>query len=177
MSQENDDFEPFLAKKKKKNKITQQEPQSQPNQDGDYSYMELLERIYNQLIERNPDTTQIQLHLPPPIIALVGSKRTAFVNFDVYLKILHRQEDHLKKYIETELNTVSSIRATSQLIIKGRFKPMQMQSIMRSYINDYVACSACKKLDTIIIKDPITRLYFLTCNDCGSKYCVKPFVH
>ena len=48
----------------------------------------------------------------------------------------------------------------------------QIESIFKKYICNYVSCHMCQTHDTILIKDQITRIYFLQCDLCGSKRSV-----
>ena len=40
------------------------------------------------------------------------------------------------------------------------------------YINDYVLCSSCKSVDTLLDRDSSTRIMFLRCQQCSASRTV-----
>ncbi|CAK1581058.1 unnamed protein product [Parnassius mnemosyne] len=110
--------------------------------DRDYTYDELLERVFDIMREKNPEIC----------------------------KTLHRQPKHLLDFLLAELGTSGSVDGNSQLIIKGRFQQKQIENVLRRYIKEYVTCHTCRSPDTILQKD--TRLFFLQCETCGSRCSV-----
>lgn len=81
-----------------------------------------------------------------------------------------RQPKHLLDFLLAELGTSGSVDGNSQLIIKGRFQPKQIENVLRRYIKEYVTCHTCRSPETILQKD--TRLFFLQCESCGSRCSV-----
>ncbi|KAH9409751.1 eukaryotic translation initiation factor 2 [Tyrophagus putrescentiae] len=141
--------------------------------DRDYTYDELLEIIYNKIKEKNPESesgTKKKLVMRPPQVLRVGTKKTSFANFLEICKSLHRQPKHMQAFLLTELGTSGSVDAANQLIIKGRFQQKQIESVLRKYIKEYVACQTCRSPETILQKE--TRLFFLQCETCGSRRSV-----
>jgi len=141
--------------------------------DRDYTYDELLEIVFNIIKEKNPEIdagTKKKLVMRPPQVLRVGTKKTSFANFLEICKSLHRQPKHMQAFLLTELGTSGSVDANNQLIIKGRFQQKQIESVLRRYIKEYVACQTCRSPDTILQKE--TRLFFLQCETCGSRRSV-----
>jgi len=141
--------------------------------DRDYTYDELLEIVFNIIKEKNPDLdsgTKKKLVMRPPQVLRVGTKKSSFANFVDICKSLHRQPKHMQAFLLTELGTSGSVDANNQLIIKGRFQQKQIESVLRRYIKEYVACQTCRSPDTILQKE--TRLFFLQCETCGSRRSV-----
>ncbi|XP_074644551.1 eukaryotic translation initiation factor 2 subunit 2-like [Tubulanus polymorphus] len=175
-------------KKKGKNKkidvILSEKPDSEQNEedesgeawantDRDYTYDELLQRVFDIMREKNPDILageKKRLVMKPPQVMRVGTRRTAFVNFTELCKMLHRQPKHLLAFLLAELGTSGSVDGNNQLIIKGRFQAKQIENVLRRYIKEYVTCHTCRSPDTILQKD--TRLFFLQCETCGSRCSV-----
>ena len=59
-------------------------------EDRDYTYDELLQRVYNVIKEKNPDSTmgeKKKFVMRPPQVVKVGAKKTAFVNFTEIAKM------------------------------------------------------------------------------------------
>ncbi|XP_015181984.1 PREDICTED: eukaryotic translation initiation factor 2 subunit 2 isoform X1 [Polistes dominula] len=141
--------------------------------DRDYTYDELLVRVFNIMREKNPDMVagkKQKFVMRPPQVVRIGTKKTSFANFTEICKTLHRQAKHLLDFLLAELGTSGSVDGNSQLIIKGRFQQKQIENVLRRYIKEYVTCHTCRSPDTILQKD--TRLFFLQCETCGSRCSV-----
>lgn len=200
-TQEEDDLMlPMRKKKTRKVKDFQEDTDSQSKDDGvededsknidditfstqmgpawagserDYTYDELLNRVFNIMREKNPDMVageKRKFVMKPPQVVRVGTKKTSFVNFTDICKLLHRQPKHLLAFLLAELGTSGSIDGNNQLVIKGRFQQKQIENVLRRYIKEYVTCHTCRSPDTILQKD--TRLYFLQCETCHSRCSV-----
>lgn len=83
---------------------------------------------------------------------------------------LRRKPDHFQAFLLAELGTSGSIDGNQTLIIRGRYQPKQIESVVRSYIKEYVLCHTCKSPQTKLVKD--TRLFFLQCDACSSRCSV-----
>ncbi|KAG5678310.1 hypothetical protein PVAND_007996 [Polypedilum vanderplanki] len=178
------DLEKMKKKKKKKADINELLDQENENvdvnntdqwhgSDRDYTYDELLNRIFEIILEKNPDMAagrKPKFVMRPPQVLRVGTKKTSFANFTEICKTLHRQQKHLLDFLLAELGTSGSVDGNSQLIIKGRFQPKQIENVLRRYIKEYVTCHTCRSPETILQKD--TRLFFLQCESCGSRCSV-----
>ncbi|XP_058835471.1 eukaryotic translation initiation factor 2 subunit 2 isoform X2 [Topomyia yanbarensis] len=141
--------------------------------DRDYTYDELLQRVFEIILDKNPDMAggrKPKFVMRPPQVLRVGTKKTSFANFTEICRTLHRQPKHLLDFLLAELGTSGSVDGNSQLIIKGRFQPKQIENVLRRYIKEYVTCHTCRSPETILQKD--TRLFFLQCETCGSRCSV-----
>jgi len=139
----------------------------------DYSYEDLLNRVFNIMREKNPDVAtgeKKKFKLSPPQVGRAGSKKTAFANFPEICKQLKRTPKHLLAFLLAELGTSGSVDGNNQLIIKGRFQQKHIESVLRKYIKEYVTCHTCHSAETELQKD--TRLFFLQCSTCGSRCSV-----
>ncbi len=142
----------------------------------DYSYTELLARLFTSLRRDNPmfDMPQTRLQVPFPQLVAVGTKRTMWINFLKTCEILHRLVDHLQSFIVVELCTTASIDVNGRLVIRGRLQRQKIESLLTKYIDEYVKCGVCKQTDTTLSKDPVSRLLFVECQMCQSKRTVAP---
>jgi len=181
------DLESFGKKKKKKkrggevleddeNKENEDDEESAAwaDHDRDYTYDELLQRVYNIIKDKNPDSVmgeKKKFVMRPPQVVKVGTKKTAFVNFTEIAKMLHRQPKHLLAFLFAELGTTGAIDGNNQLVMKGKFQQKHIEAVLRRYIKEYVTCHTCKSPDTILNKE--TRLFFLQCMTCHSKCSVQ----
>src|SRR5206468_757284 len=77
-------------------------------------------------------------------------------------------EIKIKKYLEKELQTSSSIKKDGRLkfdiIIKSTGS---IEKHMSVYITHYIMCDACKSINTE--RQKISRVNFLVCRSCNSK--------
>jgi len=144
------------------------------NSDRDYSYDELLQRVFNIMRDKNPEMVageKKKFVMRPPQVVRVGTKKTAFANFTEIAKMLHRQPKHLLAFLFAELGTSGAIDGSNQLIMKGRFQQKHIENVLRRYIKEYVTCHTCRSPDTILNKE--TRLFFLHCMTCNSSCSVQ----
>jgi len=178
---ENDDPLDLTSAKKKKKKtadIMDMEPSDLMKDpwtgtDRDYSYDELLTRVFEIIAAKNPEMVageKKRFIMKPPQCARVGTKKTSFVNFTEICQTLKRQPKHVLAFILAELGTSGSVDGNNQLIVKGRFQQKQLESVLRRYIKEYVTCHTCRSPDTILERD--VRLYFLKCRLCQSRCSV-----
>jgi translation initiation factor 2 subunit 2 len=47
-----------------------------------------------------------------------------------------------------------------------------IESLLRKYIMEYVACQMCRSFNTNLTRDSVSRLFFVGCQDCGSSRSV-----
>lgn len=142
--------------------------------DRDYQYDEILQRVFGIMRDKNPEMVggdRKKFVMRPPQVVRVGSKKTAFANFNEIAKMLHRQPKHLLMFLFAELGTSGAIDGSNQLIIKGRFQQKHIENVLRRYIKEYVTCHTCRSPDTILNKEG--RLFFLQCMTCHSSCSVQ----
>merc|ERR1712223_2015501 len=172
--EENDDLdlESFGTKKKKKrkgrkddndgdgdnkeNEGDSNETTAWANQDRDYTYDELLQRVYTIIKDKNPDSVmgeKKKFVMRPPQVVKVGAKKTAFVDFAEIAKMLHRQPKHLLAFLFAELGTTGACDGNNQLVMKGKFQQKHIENVLRRYIKEYVTCHTCRSPDTILNKE------------------------
>ncbi|ERS99456.1 translation initiation factor 2 subunit 2 [Sporothrix schenckii 1099-18] len=134
----------------------------------------LLSRFYHVLELKNPDhatSGSRSYKIPPPQCMREGNKKTIFANITEVAKRMKRTEDHITLYLLAELGTTGSVDGSRRLVIRGRFQQKQIENVLRKYIIEYVVCKTCKSPDTELSKGE-NRLYFITCNSCGSRRSV-----
>lgn len=77
---------------------------------------------------------------------------------------MRRAPDHVFQFMMTELGTEGSIDGNKRLVIRGKFLPKYIESLLRKYILEYVSCHMCRCFEkTNLTKDSVSRLYFLHC--------------
>jgi translation initiation factor 2 subunit 2 len=158
-----------LTKKKKKIKET---PEQQEELDELSIYKIHLKRIYVNFLNNNI-ITEKQV-IPVPKIDLFGSKRIIWTNFERICQVINRTKDDVSKFVLSELNTVGSINAKNQFIIKSVVKPQYILNILSSYIKRFVQCSECKSLNTRITR--ANKLTTLACDNCLAVKCINVYL-
>ncbi|CAG8445975.1 2459_t:CDS:10 [Funneliformis mosseae] len=141
--------------------------------DRDYTYQELLGRVFQTLRQNNPELAgeKKRYTIVPPSVHREGNKKTIFANVADICKRMHRQPEHVIQFLFTELGTSGSIDGSQRLVIKGRFQQKQIENVLRRYIVEYVTCKTCKSPDTILTKE--NRIFFQQCESCGSTRSVS----
>jgi translation initiation factor 2 subunit 2 len=140
--------------------------------DRDYTYAELLGRVFSILRQNNPDLAgdRRKFTIIPPIIGREGSKKTAFTNIAELCRRMRRPVEHVTSFLLTEIGTTGSTDANQRLIIKGRLQQLQIENLLRRYISEYVTCKTCRSPETQLFKE--NRLFFMKCDSCGSSRSV-----
>ncbi|KAI5959787.1 SUI3 [Candida pseudojiufengensis] len=144
---------------------------------GGMSYDDLLTRFFDILKQNNPelagDRSGPKFRIPPPVCQREGSKKTLFANVQEIATVLQRNPEHLIQFLFAELGTSGSIDGEKRLVLKGKFQPKQMESVLRRYIIEYVTCKTCKSMNTELKRESANRLHFLSCKACGSTRSVS----
>ncbi|KAI9810216.1 MAG: hypothetical protein M1826_003692 [Phylliscum demangeonii] len=138
------------------------------------SYGLLLTRFYSLLHSHHPDLASSgskSYKIPPPQCLREGNKKTIFANISEICKRMKRSDEHVTQYLFAELGTSGSTDGSRRLVIRGRFQQKQIENVLRRYIMEYVTCKTCRSPDTELSKGE-NRLYFVTCNSCGSRRSV-----
>jgi translation initiation factor 2 subunit 2 len=164
-----------LSKKKKKKKKDPSEKKEKKSKDKEgkkravgenetYTYQELLTRVMRKLNENNSGLqTNERFLIKPPQMMRVGTKKTLWVNFPDNCKTLNRDPQHVFQFFMAELGTEGSIDGKQSLLIRGKYLPKYIESLLRKYITEYVQCKMCGKPKTTLTRDSVSRLYFMHC--------------
>lgn len=140
---------------------------------ADYSYSDLLDRVVDILTSNNPDLIEKKRrNMKPPQLTRVGTKKTLWVNFQEICTMMQRTPEHVFQFFMAELGTEGSIDGSQRLVIRGKYVPKYIESLLRKYIVEYVTCQMCRSPNTELTKDSSTRLQFVNCKDCGSNRSV-----
>lgn len=140
---------------------------------ANYTYAALLDRVVDLLHSNNPDLVESKRkRIKPPQLQMIGSRKTLWVNFQEICSMMQRDPLHVYSFLMAELGTEGSIDGNERLIIRGRYLPKYIESLLRKYVIEYVTCEMCRSPNTDLVKDQGSRLYFCNCRDCGSKRSV-----
>lgn len=143
--------------------------------DAPLTYSLLLHRFFVLLKAQHPDLAadgRLKAYkIPPPQVLKEGNRKTIFANISEICKRMKRHDEHVTQFLFAELGTSGSVDGSKRLVIKGRFQQKQLENVLRRYIVEYVTCRTCKSPNTELEKGE-SRLYFVTCNSCGSRRSV-----
>eukprot|EP00553_Chaetoceros_curvisetus_P009503 CAMPEP_0204627294 /NCGR_PEP_ID=MMETSP0717-20131115/13387_1 /ASSEMBLY_ACC=CAM_ASM_000666 /TAXON_ID=230516 /ORGANISM="Chaetoceros curvisetus" /LENGTH=251 /DNA_ID=CAMNT_0051643485 /DNA_START=143 /DNA_END=898 /DNA_ORIENTATION=- len=140
---------------------------------ADYTYSDLLDRVVDILTSHNPDLIEKKRrNMQPPQLTRVGTKKTLWVNYQEICSMMQRPPEHVFQFFMAELGTEGSIDGSQRLVIRGKYVPRYIESLLRKYIVEYVTCQMCRSPNTELTKDSSTRLQFVNCKDCGSNRSV-----
>lgn len=139
-----------------------------------YQYQLLLTRMYEILKRNNPEyAVKKRYVMAPPQVYRVGSTRTCWANFATICGQMNRAPDHVLSFFLAELGSEGSIDGSQRLMLKGRFVPKKIESLLRKYILEYVTCEMCRSPDTLLNRDPVSRLFFVNCKSCNASRAVS----
>ncbi|KAJ5668099.1 domain found in IF2B/IF5-domain-containing protein [Penicillium maclennaniae] len=171
------EFDPSALKKKKK-KPKKETTDSEAKAEAGAATEEGEEKAEEPVPEGDPEAgTGIWQHdntqaVPYSLLCLrEGNRRTIFANIADICKRIKRSDEHVTQFLFAELGTSGSVDGSRRLVIKGRFQQKGIESVLRRYIVEYVTCKTCRSPDTELNKGE-NRLYFVTCNSCGSRRSV-----
>ncbi|KAL7430517.1 hypothetical protein ACHAXM_004993 [Skeletonema potamos] len=140
---------------------------------AEYTYEDMLDRVMGILHAQNPDLIEKKRRtMKPPQLTRVGTKKTLWVNFQEICTMMQRSPQHVFQFFMAELGTEGSIDGNQRLVIRGKYVPKYIESLLRKYIVEYVTCQMCRSPNTELTRDAGTRLNFCKCRDCGSQRSV-----
>lgn len=132
-----------------------------------YSTEFLVDRVYERLEQIGKKQ---QLKLPKPEV-VAQNRKTFFSNFRRICEVLNRKEEEVKKYFDEELQEECTIDGNGTLVIPKTFRPENIQSILKKYIEAHVLCKQCKSPHTHPVKE--NRILFMQCDSCLSKIALQ----
>ena len=131
------------------------------------SYEELLKKAREKLPEKQESIERFEM---PKVKGHIQGNKTIISNFSQIVTILRREQEHLLKYLQRELATPANIDGP-RLILGRKLPASLINSKIEQYAIDFVLCRACKKPDTILLKE--NDMLFIKCQACGAKNPVR----
>lgn len=104
--------------------------------------------------------------LPTPELRADGNF-TLYENFQTTIDRLGREEDHVMKYLQSELGTAASIDESGRLRLTGSFKTDRVRDALESYAQEHVICPDCGLPDTNLHEEDGT--IYRQCEACGER--------
>ena len=130
-------------------------------------YNEMLKRAMEMKPEKIVENSRFEI--PEPDITVIGS-RTTIRNFAEICKAIHRDPEHMAKFLSREFAAPAST-AEGKLEVNSKILPATVRRKLEEYYKQYLFCPQCGKPDTKLIKEG--KVMFLKCEACGAKKSVK----
>lgn len=126
-------------------------------------YEEQLDRA----MAETPDIAEEdnRFEVPDPEVRPEGNV-TVYENFQATLDRLDRAENHVLKFLQTDLGTAASIDEKGRARLTGDFRTRRVADALGSYVDSYVRCSECDLPDTRLVEEQGTQV--LKCDACGA---------
>lgn len=132
----------------------------------------MLDNVYSKL--NNNENTRLIL---PNLITVQSRTKLYWKNINNISIIINRDPEHIYNYLKSELtgkdiNWISSNK-NEGLVIQGKgLKENLLKDILKKYINKFVVCKSCNKINSNLTKNKDLGKYYFQCLDCGvNLYC------
>lgn len=104
------------------------------------------------------------------VLGHIEGNKTVIINLKKIAKDLHRDENHLLKYLLRELATPGKFGG-ERVIFGTKIPASLINKKIKKYISEFVYCSECNRPDTQLIREH--EIVYLKCLACGIKKPVK----
>ena len=103
--------------------------------------------------------------VPDPEVRQEGNA-SVYENFQDTTKRLGRDEDHVMKFLQSELGTSGHIDESGRARLTGEFNQRRVRDALDAYVEEFVRCSECGLPDTKLEKQQGALI--LRCEACGA---------
>lgn len=129
------------------------------------SYFEMLDEAYNELGKISKSEQTDRISIPTPEVSYY-KKWTVIRNAKNICDILNRDIELLSRFLQKEFNVQSKVE-NDEIILLKNLQFDQIKNKIDKFIEIFVRCPVCKKLDTKLIKKG--RIYYIKCLVCGAE--------
>jgi translation initiation factor 2 subunit 2 len=127
-------------------------------------YEKLLERAQSKIPKGILQKERFEI---PKVKGHIQGSKTIITNFGQIVSILHRDSQHLLKYLLRELAAPGNLDG-QRLILGKKISSSIINEKIEKYAKEFVICKDCGKPDTQLIKEE--RVLVLKCTACGAKH-------
>jgi len=131
-------------------------------------YKELLKKARECAPNLAIETERFEI---PNVKSHVQGNTTIISNFSQIADYLHRDADHLLKYVLRKLATPGEIKKTGSAIIRSKVPSTRINERIKEYVKEFVVCGECRKHDSTLIKQENKTI--LKCLACGAQRFVE----
>jgi len=126
-------------------------------------YEDSLDRALTETPEISDAVDRFQV--PDPEVRPEGNV-TSYENFQATIDRLNRDENHLLKFLQSELGTSASIDDRGRARFTGDFRQSRVAAALDEYVESFVTCSECGSPDTRLVEERGATV--LKCDACGA---------
>ena len=134
-------------------------------------YEKMLDRLYLSLPKKALSKERFEM---PVAESFIQGNKTTIKNFSGIMKAINRDSEqakrHIFKYFTRETGT-SAVLEEGKMILNRKFSDIQVNNLLKAYIEQFVLCPECKKPDTHVMEKQGVKL--LKCEACGAISSVK----
>tara|TARA_Y100000310_G_C20263265_1_gene614609 strand:+ start:32 stop:499 length:468 start_codon:yes stop_codon:yes gene_type:complete len=139
----------------------------QQNQILMLDYEKLLEKAQKDIPETARATQRFEI---PKVTGHIQGNKTIITNFSQIVQILHRDQNHLLKYLQRELATPAFLEG-QRLVLGRKINSTLINTKIQKYAEEFVLCKDCKKPDTKLERE--NKILVMKCHACGAKHPIK----
>ena len=136
----------------------------------DYSYEELLDRLYTRLPRKVESREPFEI---PKAEAFIVGNKTIIRNFKQIADYLNRGQKLLSRYFVKELAVPGTIDESGALVLQGRFSVNIINKLIERFVKNYVLCPTCGSRFTVLERSG--KVFKLKCLACGAETTLKAF--
>lgn len=107
----------------------------------------------------------------PKVRGKIQGNMTILSNFVQIANHLHREPEHMLKFILKELAAPGTLKGNNTVMIKSKIPASRINEKIKQYCDKYVLCYDCGKPDTKL--DKKDKVMTLKCMACGAKHTVR----
>ncbi len=131
-------------------------------------YKELLKKAREAVPKKVVEKERFEI---PAVKSHIQGNTTVIANFVQIADYIHRDPEHLLKYILRKLATPGEIKKTGSVIIRSKIPSSRINERIEEYVKEFVLCKECGKPDTKLIKEEKGTI--LRCLACGARRVVE----
>jgi len=124
-------------------------------------YENSLDRALTETPEISDAVDRFQV--PDPEVRPEGNV-TSYENFQATIDRLNRAQEHLLKFLQSELGTSASIDDRGRARFTGDFRQSRVADALDEYVESFVTCSECGSPDTRLVEERGATV--LNCDAC-----------
>ncbi len=128
------------------------------------NYEEMLDLAVKELPESAKKKSRFEI---PKVLGHIQGNKTVVSNFKNIVDVLHRNPNHVLKFLLKELATPGEIKPKG-LILGTKVSASMLNAKIRDYADKYVLCKECGKPDTELIEEK--GVTYIRCKACGARY-------
>ena len=133
-------------------------------------YKELLKQARENLPEAVFEKERFEI---PKVMGHIQGNRTIVTNFYQIANHLHRDPEHMYRFILKELATPGELKKNC-IILGTKIPASRINDKIEKYVEEFVLCKECAKPDTKLIKEG--GFTFKKCMACGAKSYIKAHI-